>query len=87
MVLRTATLWGLGGLLLAPAGNAARAPVLRAVHPVWREASEVICQTGCVGHAHPWRDDQGLCRRTGEACQPGAGVQAEADGTDRHQKT
>ena len=87
MVLRTATLWGLGGLLLAPAGSAARALVLRAVHPVWREASEVICQTGCVGHAHPWRDDQGLCRRTGEACQPGAGVQAEADGTDRHQKT
>jgi len=87
LVLRTAMLWGLDGLLLAPAGSAARAPVLRAVHLVWREASEVICQTGCVGHAHPWRDDQGLCRRTGEAWQQGAGVQAEADGTDRRQET
>lgn len=89
LVLRTATLWGLDGLLLAPAGSAARAPdtVRRAVHLVWREASEVICQTGCAGHAHPWRDDQGLCRRTGEACQQGAGVQAAADGTDRCQET
>jgi len=43
LVVRTATLWGLGGLLLAPAGSAARPPVLRAVHPEWREASSVIC--------------------------------------------
>lgn len=77
MVLRTATLWGLGGAVLAPTGSAARAPVLRTVQPVWREASEVICQTGCVGHAHPWRDDQGLCRRTGEVCQPVSNADVE----------
>jgi len=78
LVLRTATLWGLGGAVLAAPGSAARAPVLRAIQPVWREASEVICQTGCVGHAHPWRDDQGLCRRTGEACQPVGNADVEA---------
>jgi hypothetical protein len=80
LVLRTATFWGLGGLLLAPADSAARVPV-------WRDASAVICQTGCVGHAHPWRDDQGLCRRTGKACQPGAGSPAEADETGRRLDT
>jgi hypothetical protein len=87
LVLRTATFWGLSGLLLAPADRAARVPVLRAVHLAWREASEIICQTGCVGHAHPWRDDQGLCRQTGKACQPGAGAQAEPDAADWREDT
>ena len=87
LLLRTATFWGLSAAVLASTGSAQHAaPVLRAAHPVWREASEVICQTGCVGHAHPWRDDQGLCRRTGEACQPGTGVQAEAGGEYRLQE-
>ena len=78
MVLRTATLWGLGATVLARPGNAAHAPSLQGLQPLWREASEVICQTGCVGHAHPWRDDQGLCRRTGQPCQPSGGANADA---------
>lgn len=86
LVLRTATLWGLGGLLVVPNGQAVRAPISPTRQPVWREASEVICQTGCVGHAHPWRDDRGLCRRTGEACLPGASVQTEADGMVEREK-
>jgi len=32
------------------------------------EARAVICQTGCTGHAHPWREPDGLCRRFGAAC-------------------
>lgn len=32
------------------------------------EAQAVICQTGCVGHAHPWLDAEGQCRRTGRVC-------------------
>ncbi len=80
LVMRTAALWGLGGLLVVPNGHTVRAPMSPTRQPVWREASEVICQTGCVGHAHPWRDDQGLCRRTGEVCLPGAGTQTEVDG-------
>lgn len=89
LVLRTATLWSLGRVLLAPTASAGSSPVPRTLHPVLREASAVICQTGCVGHAHPWRDDQGLCRRTGEVCQPSAGAHAQvaADGAARHQET
>lgn len=41
-------------------------------------AAAVICQTGCVGHAHPWRDADGQCRRTGEACDT-AGVASPAE--------
>lgn len=87
LVMRTATLWGVGGWLVASqGGSAVRSPTSHTLHPVWREASEVICQTGCVGHAHPWRDDQGQCRRTGEPCQPGVGAQLEADGGDRRRE-
>lgn len=86
LVLRTATLWGLGGAVLTPLGSVARTPGVRVMTPVWREASSVICQTGCVGHAHPWRDDQGLCRRTGEACQPVGNADVEAQGGHRSEQ-
>ncbi len=33
-----------------------------------RQAREVICETGCQGHAHPWLQD-GQCRLSGDACQ------------------
>lgn len=68
VVLSSAAYWGLG-----LAGVVRRAPA-RAIAPPrlppWPEAQAVICQTGCVGHAHPWRDDAGQCRRTGLACAP-----------------
>lgn len=68
LLLRSAAYWGLG-----VAGVVRRAParaVASPVQPPWPEAQAVICQTGCVGHAHPWRDDAGQCRRTGQACAP-----------------
>jgi hypothetical protein len=83
LVLRTATLWGLGGLLLASFGRKERVLLSRTMDATWREASEVICQTGCAGHAHPWRDTQGLWRRTVELCQPTMGAQTEARSADR----
>ena len=30
-------------------------------------ADRVICQIGCIGHGHYWRD-QDQCRRTGKGC-------------------
>lgn len=33
-----------------------------------RQAREVICETGCQGHAHPWLQD-GPCQLSGHACQ------------------
>ncbi|MFV0681035.1 hypothetical protein [Ottowia sp.] len=37
-------------------------------HASFNHAADVICQTGCASHAHPWREDDGQCRLTGEAC-------------------
>ncbi len=31
-------------------------------------ATDVLCQTGCQGHAHPWLDADGSCRLTGGDC-------------------
>lgn len=67
---RTAVLWGLQA---AAVTTPRRRSVPRERPPVnnqWREAQAVICQTGCAGHASPWLDEQGQCRRTGEVCQP-----------------
>ena len=80
VVARTGLLWGLprgrrlaGTLTLRPATTTrppagAAAPAL-APDPALREANAVICQTGCVGHAHPWLELDGQCRRTGQACE------------------
>lgn len=71
VMLRTATLWGLGEQALSRPLAATRATGPQPP-AVWREASAVICQTGCQGHGHPWLDGQGGCRRTGQVCQSGA---------------
>ena len=68
VVLRTGVLWGLG------AGAVVRRerPLARDSHafdPALRAAQAVICQTGCVGHAHPWLEADGQCRRSGQACE------------------
>lgn len=68
LVVRTALLWGLRcdvRLCLSRAGARPATPP----QPASREADSVICQTGCVGHAHPWLDDEGHCRRSGRACE------------------
>ena len=68
VVLRSAVFWGLGaaGVVRRAPARAGKAPT----QPPWLEAQAVICQTGCVGHAHPWLGDHGQCRRTGQACAP-----------------
>ncbi|UCU94260.1 hypothetical protein [Hydrogenophaga taeniospiralis] len=76
VLLRTSVFWGLG----AAAVLCRRSPAVRSRPPVEagaREAQAVICQTGCVGHAHPWMDAEGQCRRSGQACDR-VGDDAEA---------
>ena len=60
----TQMLWGLGWPSLAPVSS--RAARQAAEAPL--SATEVICQTGCASHAHPWRGDEGQCRLTGGDC-------------------
>jgi hypothetical protein len=69
IVSRTSLLWGLGVAgVMKPLARRARLLAERAEAGAMREASSVICQTGCVGHAHPWLEADGQCRRTGVAC-------------------
>ena len=78
---RTCLLWGLGVAGVArPMPRHTRTAVADAVE-VMAEASSVICQTGCVGHAHPWLEADGQCRRTGQACELYAGS-ASSDHAD-----
>jgi hypothetical protein len=68
VIARTCLLWGLGAAgVVRPVPRRARTTVADAVETM-TEASSVICQTGCVGHAHPWLEADGQCRRTGMAC-------------------
>lgn len=70
MVARTGVLWGLGVESLTwtamPRARALHRPV--PVQVPMKEAAAVICQTGCVGHAHPWLEADGQCRRSGQVC-------------------
>lgn len=92
---RTRVLWGLpAGGDLAPGAravvDATPRPTARTGHPPQRVATghlaaaqAVICQTGCVGHAHPWREADGQCRRMGQACDTArAGSTAEPQPAD-----
>lgn len=76
VLLRTSVFWGVGAATVLRR----RSPAVRSRPPVEagaREAQAVICQTGCVGHAHPWLDAEGQCRRSGQACDR-VGDDAEA---------
>ena len=67
IVSRTCMLWDPGRAgVMKPVVRRARevAPQVESMP----EASSVICQTGCVGHAHPWLEADGQCSRTGTAC-------------------
>lgn len=67
--MRTAVVWDLRpAALQSPPRHGPRAVAPRADHGL-REAQAVICQTGCVGHAHPWLGADGQCRRSGQACE------------------
>ena len=70
VVARTAALWGMG--LSGNTPERRRMPKRSAHEPLPTTPKlaldEVLCQTACVGHAHPWlADDQG-CTRTGQPC-------------------
>lgn len=71
--------WGLGWPRLGPGPRTTRRtqPPADSASSPRRVAQAVICQTGCAGHAHPWREDDGQCRLTGAECErvpPGAQV-------------
>lgn len=76
VLLRTSVFWGLGAAAVVPMPPAEYPPQRAAENASVREAHNVICQTGCVGHAHPWLEPDGQCRRNGQACErlaaPGA---------------
>ena len=79
IVSRTSLLWGLGVAdVMKPLARRARSLAERAEASAMQEANSVICQTGCVGHAHPWLEADGQCRRTGQACELYAGSASEA---------
>lgn len=67
LVARTAMLWGLSSQSVAGLRSVPRKMPAAEV-PAWREAKQVICQTGCVGHAHPWLSEDGQCLRTLQPC-------------------
>jgi hypothetical protein len=74
---RTALLWGLARGDLHPASLSVPRRVVMArrlslVSDALPDVQAVICQTGCAGHAHPWLEADGVCRRTGSACEVGA---------------
>lgn len=68
VLLRTAVFWGLGAATVLRRPPATPARVRPRLEAGAREAQAVICQTGCAGHAHPWLEADGQCRRSGEAC-------------------
>lgn len=66
---RTALFWGLRPAALARRAVPARRREEGDVPEGMSEAQDVICQTGCVGHAHPWLGEDGQCLRSGQACE------------------
>ena len=78
VIWRSGVSWGLGATAMARA-RPNRLPVRpdTPIDPEAREAQAVICQTGCVGHAHPWLASDGQCRRSGDACERLAAVETK----------
>ncbi len=68
VILRSAAAWGLGQAALARPAQPRRPLAQGMSDPALAQAHRVICQTGCVGHAHPWLDAAGQCARSGQAC-------------------
>lgn len=78
VLLRTSVFWGLGAVAVQRRPPRRRTQTEMAAAPELRAAQAVICQTGCVGHAHPWREADGQCRLTGQTCEP-ASLRADSD--------
>jgi hypothetical protein len=73
VVTRTAVLWGLMPRSSAGQPTAAKRKALQAQGATHRAGLEsvhpVVCQTGCVGHAHHWLSADGTCQLSGQACE------------------
>lgn len=71
LVARTQLFWGISGAPPVALTRQHRASASSSPAPSsWPQVDAVLCRTGCAGHAHPWRDDEGLCIRSGEPCGP-----------------
>ena len=68
IVCATARYWAVPSIAPAQASLRAPAPGRRSTAPAWAAVHEVLCRTGCQGHAHPWRTDEGRCGLDGDAC-------------------
>lgn len=78
LVARTAVLWGLA---LRTEAAASHQPTARFKNGNGLGASQLedperstaarqlVCQTGCVGHAHHWLTAGGTCQLSGQACE------------------
>jgi hypothetical protein len=68
VLLRTSVFWGLGAAVALRRPVPPRLPARSNYATEAPAAQAVICQTGCVGHAHPWLEADGQCRRSGQVC-------------------
>ncbi len=68
VTLRTALFWGLGHAALSRPAHPRRSASKAVTDPALGDAHRVICQTGCVGHAHHWLGAAGQCLRSGQPC-------------------
>lgn len=73
VVTRTAVLWGFMPRSSAGQPTAAKRKALQTQGATTRAGLEsvhpVVCQTGCVGHAHHWLSAEGTCQLSGQACE------------------
>lgn len=68
IVCATARYWAIPPSAAAAAVPRATAAGRTTPAPAWAAVHEVLCRTGCQGHAHPWRSDEGRCALDGEDC-------------------
>jgi len=69
VVARTAALWGLA--LRKATGNptAAKRKGVQTTRASLPSVHPVVCQTGCMGHAHHWLSAEGICQLSGQTCE------------------
>lgn len=68
IVCATARYWAIPPSAPVQAQSRASVPGRTSAAPAWVAVHEVLCRTGCQGHAHPWRTDEGRCALVGEDC-------------------
>ncbi len=73
MVQRTGLLWGISHGLHAYTRKRA-SQTSTATEASSESGNDVLCRTGCMGHAHSWLGPEGQCRLQGKACEHVTGV-------------